>query len=512
MKKYIVTFLLTALISSFYQSSVVSAEVQNNWYTYQANAEIHTFSLRFPQGWQAMTTGTYLQGFSPVSMRNEMVFKVREFQGQTYEEAIDFYLDDITEKVSVTDKIWITPTEDLVIKKVVYHNKEKDKNFGMTFMKRGSSIFSLTEPNLEGVEDFPYNKNLNSIVADIYNSFTFSDGWRQFIDFNRQLTFLFPTNMKLNNFHESVEVSTPGRLNSKIFKITTLENTDLASAPELMRTKQEKILSTEQIEFNEFQDASFVTYENLVKQKKLGRIFFENNGTLYVVNHTNLEENFPYKDFYDSYVQEILDSIYFFDIKEGYIPFTHFPDVRDDQPNAVAINSLKEIGIIGGYNDGFFRPDGQVNRAELTKIIVLALRKNPSAYQYGNCFSDVKYEWFAPYVCYAKSNNWIGGFEDGTFRPTATVSRAEALKIVIGALLGEQIAPNEPLKGNPVNDISSGDWFYEYFVFASNRDLLDLQHLSINESTYSYLPNEPITRKEIAEMIYNSGEFINPFK
>jgi len=72
------------------------------------------------------------------------------------------------------------------------------------------------------------------------------------------------------------------------------------------------------------------------------------------------------------------------------------------QKDAEAINFLKENGIISGYSDGTFKPTNPLNRAELLKILVEGVGYSPDENVYKNCFSDVKEDWYAKYVCYAK--------------------------------------------------------------------------------------------------------------
>ena len=51
-----------------------------------------------------------------------------------------------------------------------------------------------------------------------------------------------------------------------------------------------------------------------------------------------------------------------------------------------------------------------------------------------DCFSDVTDEWFAKYVCYAKTVGWVKGYSDSTFKPTQEITLIEALKILASAL------------------------------------------------------------------------------
>lgn len=117
---------------------------------------------------------------------------------------------------------------------------------------------------------------------------------------------------------------------------------------------------------------------------------------------------------------------------------TNFSDIDDTELYKDAIQFLYDSKIVKGYDDGTFKPQKTINRAEMVKIIAEAkLKYNniPSNFlvNYSNekCFSDVPVnEWFTKYVCYGKEQGWIVGYENGKyFRPANTISFVEALKI-----------------------------------------------------------------------------------
>jgi len=102
-----------------------------------------------------------------------------------------------------------------------------------------------------------------------------------------------------------------------------------------------------------------------------------------------------------------------------------------------SIEYLYNEGIISGYPNMTFRPNTSINRAELTKIIVESNFDSSLINQYANtsCFPDVKAsDWFAKYVCFAKSKNIVSGYPDGNFKPANTINLVEALKIIYEGL------------------------------------------------------------------------------
>lgn len=107
--------------------------------------------------------------------------------------------------------------------------------------------------------------------------------------------------------------------------------------------------------------------------------------------------------------------------------FAEFTDITGT-PNESAIEALRDRGVLEGYDDGSFRPESTINRAEFLKIILEA--RGNASYSGSDCFPDVGSEWFAPYVCTAKSESIISGYPDGTFKPEQPVTFVEAGKIL----------------------------------------------------------------------------------
>ncbi|MBU1017502.1 S-layer homology domain-containing protein [Patescibacteria group bacterium] len=150
-----------------------------------------------------------------------------------------------------------------------------------------------------------------------------------------------------------------------------------------------------------------------------------------------------------------------------------------------AVEYLLNKKIVQGYDDGTFRPDNLINRAEFMKIVIGAKYSQDyiSVSSGGNCFSDVRAEWFAPYVCIAKDEGIVGGYPDGTFQPGQNISFAEAAKI-----LAETYGLN----------VTKGGSWYEGYVKA-------LQENNYIPSTVGTV-GKTITRAEMAELIWRIKE------
>ncbi len=181
----------------------------------------------------------------------------------------------------------------------------------------------------------------------------------------------------------------------------------------------------------------------------------------------------------------------------GKIDPAIFNDVDITSSYHQAISYLKKNNIVGGYADQTFKPNNELNRAELLKILVEAADNNPEAGQYKNCFPDVKEDWYARYVCFAKEKGWIEGYPDGSFKPDSFVNRAEAIKMLMGVfdLYKRRDENSGGFDGHPYLDVSVGTWYMQYVGQA--------QELGILEETNGYFyPSNNITRGQISEVIY----------
>jgi hypothetical protein len=484
------------------ESDLTESDPTEDWYQYNGYSSAHSFSTKFPQDWQAKTYGDDLQGFAPEGNHEDSLFLIQEFEGSTFDQAMQYYVNENVGLIEVSDFIF-PGDHDFLAKEAIYINKSENKSYPVTFIKRGSLIVALSGKNLEEEEDFPVSETYREIIDNIYDSFNFTDEWYQYIDLEDSYTFIFPSALEIENLDSGVTITDPGHLDNIIFTVIKYESFALDDAPKEAEGYQEDLSETADIFFHGIQKAISATYYNTSDKKHFSRIFVENNDSTYSISDVNIDTNYPRMDYYNEYLVEMVESFEFFDIDQQIQTYKYFPDILGDHPNKQAINSLKEKGIIDGYPDGTFQPDAEINRAELTKLIVAA-KVDEDIESYNNCFPDVKEEWFAPYICYAKEQNWVEGYPDKTFKPEKPINRAEALKIILEVIFEESIEESETLEDESVADIGIELWYGTYFIFADNRDLLDKQHITVVDDKYYYYPDENISRKEVAETIYRS--------
>ncbi|MBE0448227.1 MAG: S-layer homology domain-containing protein [Actinobacteria bacterium] len=111
-------------------------------------------------------------------------------------------------------------------------------------------------------------------------------------------------------------------------------------------------------------------------------------------------------------------------------PTVNFSDVPANAWFKPYVDALVANSIVGGYPDNTFRPLNNITRAEFAKMIILAIGENPSTAP--SSFTDVlNSHWAKAYIQRARELNIIGGYPDGTFRPNANVSRQEIAKMVV---------------------------------------------------------------------------------
>lgn len=105
-----------------------------------------------------------------------------------------------------------------------------------------------------------------------------------------------------------------------------------------------------------------------------------------------------------------------------------FTDVPADAWYGNAVRTLASLGVIKGIGDGQFAPNRTITRAEFT---VIAMRFANVSADVTNPFTDIaSNDWYYTAVTSAVSYGWINGYSDGSFRPQATITRAEVVTIV----------------------------------------------------------------------------------
>jgi len=172
----------------------------------------------------------------------------------------------------------------------------------------------------------------------------------------------------------------------------------------------------------------------------------------------------------------------------GFTDDAEIPSWADE-----AIEELMDQGVVSGNDDGSFAPNRQLNRAEVSKIIVLATGVDTDTTG-GPHFPDVaESAWFYDYIETMYNEGWINGYPDGEFRPGVGINRAEIAKMVVNGF-----ALDQDLSGAPhFDDVTSGDWFYGYVETVYNNGCMR----GYGDGTFG--PGNAVTRAETAKIVYD---------
>ena len=143
-----------------------------------------------------------------------------------------------------------------------------------------------------------------------------------------------------------------------------------------------------------------------------------------------------------------------------------YPDVAlaDWFNNAIA--TLSNGGIISGYPDGTFDPNGYITRAEFA---VIAARFFDMDYQGEDLFPDIDGHWAQDYINQAAEDGFIEGYPDGTFGPDKYITRAEAVTLV-NRTLDRHPDPDHFLEDMLVwpDNLDTEQWYYADMQEATN--------------------------------------------
>lgn len=166
-----------------------------------------------------------------------------------------------------------------------------------------------------------------------------------------------------------------------------------------------------------------------------------------------------------------------------------FSDSKDIA-NKDAVEKMVSLNIINGRDDGKFDPSGIVTRAEMAKMIAIALNggndpKLSASSVVTSSFTDTKSHWAAGYIEYAVNMGIVSGLGDNTFAPDQGVTATQAAKMLLVAL--------------------GYDAQYEKFVgttWALNVNKIAMQK-GLYEEIQGIDPNAPMTRDNAAQMTAN---------
>ena len=143
-----------------------------------------------------------------------------------------------------------------------------------------------------------------------------------------------------------------------------------------------------------------------------------------------------------------------------------FKDVPTTSWAFAAVADLSARGLITGYEDGKFRPDNAVTRAEYAKLVCSALGVEPDTGSSGP-FKDVTSAyWAAGYIAAAVDKSWLTGYPGGLFKPEEPVSMAQALAVITRSQDWNDLATL------PYPDVQPSYWAYRLIEACFARGII----------------------------------------
>ena len=158
-----------------------------------------------------------------------------------------------------------------------------------------------------------------------------------------------------------------------------------------------------------------------------------------------------------------------------------YNDMKDGAWYTCAVSTLSKMGIIKGYEDGSFKPDASISRAEFAAI---AARFDPDGDTTPATFSDVSSHWAKDEISIAANHGWIKGYEDGSFKPDQKITRAETMTLVnrvLKRLPETKDDLHKDMKTWPDNQKESA-WFYLAVQEATNSHYQKLKKDGTHET------------------------------
>ena len=163
--------------------------------------------------------------------------------------------------------------------------------------------------------------------------------------------------------------------------------------------------------------------------------------------------------------------------------------ISDDYAESVAV--LNGMGVFKGYEDGSFKPEGNITRAEVATIVYriytadVAKNDKSGLYATYNKFSDMAGAgWAQGYIGYCANASLVKGYPDGTFKPSGKVTGYEVLAMILRAVGYDKN-----------NEFSGADWALHVAQTAQQLGILD------NVAKTTDL-NAPASRELVAELLF----------
>lgn len=186
--------------------------------------------------------------------------------------------------------------------------------------------------------------------------------------------------------------------------------------------------------------------------------------------------------------------VFTFDFKWKFMATGNDDNIWPELSN-VPMNGISKA-FVGGYPDGTFRSSKSITRAEFLKMAVSALTNyDPKVYYDNPLFNDVDEDaWYANIVAFAYQEGLASGYENHLFKPEATITRAEASQIVYNMR-------TYPMGTKSFSDVKSDSWMQPAISSMATTGILD------GYADGRFKPDNNITRAEAIKIIATTAGF-----
>ena len=154
-----------------------------------------------------------------------------------------------------------------------------------------------------------------------------------------------------------------------------------------------------------------------------------------------------------------------------------------------AVSLMSSGGILQGYEDGTFKPNAAITRAEMATISARFARAMSQSGYFNVSFSDIAGHWAEEDIKHAAATGWFRGYKDGAFMPDVGITRAEVM-----ALVNRMLERAPETADDLLND--------EMIKWSDNADPDAWYYLDVQEATNSHWPGFKDKRVEGTDYYY----------
>ena len=172
--------------------------------------------------------------------------------------------------------------------------------------------------------------------------------------------------------------------------------------------------------------------------------------------------------------------------------FTDSADIKATE----AVDMLTALGVIDGFEDGSFQPNGTVTRAQMAKMIYVARTGNSNADSYASTpttFTDITGHWAADNILFVASRGLLSGTSDTTFSPDTGMTRGMFVT-ALGRLAG--INPDS-YKTGKFTDVKADAYYAPYVNWAAQNGIVT------GVTATNFAPDTNINREQMAVIMKN---------